>query len=215
MKVMEIKGVVLAGGLSSRFGSCKSKLCLDSQSILQNTYSLLLRHCKDVRISCRKEQEIQGYPCIYDTEISTNAFFDLGENSRTFYAPMVGIYGALKHFTGPVLVLSCDLPFVDDATIAQLLAERNLALAKAPQTLMTTFRREGTHFIEALVAIYEYAAMPVLQKALEQKKFSLSRAIPEENRCHIITHKDKPFFNINYPQDLTDAENIFLQQDKK
>ncbi len=201
---MEIIGVILAGGLSSRFGSCKSKLCLHKQSILENTHALLSSHCNEVYISCREEQKIHGYPCIYDNSLD----FHKESTSRAFYAPIMGIYSALKRFKAPVLVLSCDMPFMDSATIAKLITERNAVISRQKNLLMTTFRKGGTPYIEALVAIYEVEAMPFLQNCIEQEKLSLSKCIAEENRHHIITYAEKPFFNINYPQDLIQAEAL-------
>ncbi len=189
-----INGIVLAGGLSSRFGSCKSKLEIDKQSILKNTFNLAAQFCEEVAVSCREEKKIDGYPHIYDKLIC--------------YAPICGIYSALEHYKSPVLVLSCDLPFINKETIATLVEERNKAIQNNENILMTTFRPEGTNFIEALVAIYEYEAIHPIKKALEKERYSLFKAIPEEKRHHIITQDIEVFFNINYPKDLDEAKKI-------
>ncbi len=193
---MDIYGVILAGGLSSRFGSCKSQLHVASESVLKNMYALLSRHCVKVRVSCRDEKKIYGYPHIYDEYVC--------------YAPMAGVYSALVYYQGPVLVLSCDLPFINDVVIQELIATRNAVVQEREDVLMTTYRKEGTHFIESLVAIYEYEACTVLRTALEQERYSLMKAIPEEKRHHIITKDEESFFNVNYPHDIQQAEKIYF-----
>ncbi len=190
-----INGVILAGGLSSRFGSCKSKLEIEKKSILQNTYELASKFCDNVAVSCRQEKKIAGYPLIYD--------------QFTCYAPISGIYSALEHYKSPVLVLSCDLPFIDEITISRLIEERNKAVKENSNVLMTTYKKEGTNFIEALVAIYEYEARHKIRSSLEKELYSLFRVIPDENRHHIITSNFKVFFNINYQEDLNIAKELF------
>ncbi len=200
----EINGIILAGGLSTRYGSCKSLLELDKKSILKNTFELLSQHCNKVYISCREEKKIEGYPCIYDDYI--------------VYAPMAGIYSALKFFKSPLLVLSCDLPFIDNNTLETLIFERNKVMQTKPELCMTTYQKEGTNFIESLVAIYEYRAKNKLKEALENEHYSLNRAISEEFRHHIpySSSIDDKFFNINYPQDMKNAEKLInLQKCKK
>ncbi len=193
----EINGILLAGGLSSRFGTCKSELRLHDKSILKKTFELLQKFCPQVYISCREEKKIEGYPCIYDNFIC--------------YAPMAGIYSALEFLKSPLIVLSCDLPFMDEKIIKKLIDERNKALESNKNLHMTSYRKEGTQFIESLVAIYEYESKNIFKKALEEGKFSLNKAIREENR-HAIDYNEeeaRAFFNINYPKDLEEAKKIF------
>ncbi len=198
LKEATINGIILAGGLSSRFGMCKSLIELDKQSLLKITFELLSEYCKKVLVSCREEKKIADYPCLYDNEVC--------------YAPISGIYTALEYFQTPVIVLSCDLPFMDRETIQKLIDARNTAVQEQENLLMTTFRHEGTDFIEALVSIYEVSAMPLLRKALDEKKYALWKVIPEENRKHITTSHIVPFFNINYQQDLEKAKEIKVLQ---
>ncbi len=186
-----INGIVLAGGLSSRFGSCKSKLEINNESILKNTFELLSNHCEKVFVSCREESKIENYPCLFD--------------EFEYFAPICGIYTALKYFNSPLFVLSCDLPFMDNLTITNLIDERNIAVTRIENLEMTTYKKKKSEFIEALVAIYEPKALFSLNKAIEMQRFSLTKAIAPENRHHIIMENENSFFNINYPKDLEEA----------
>lgn len=190
-----LTGIVLAGGLSSRFGSCKSKLEVARTSLLKKNYLLLKKYCQSVYISCREGMGIENFPCIHDTFIC--------------YAPLSGIYSALEYSKTSILVLSCDLPFIHDERIQELIQEREKALLLNKNLLMTTFRQEGTSYIESLVAIYEHNARTRMKKALDEGFYTLHKIIPEHTRHHIITSDSKAFFNINYPQDLAKAEEIY------
>lgn len=191
-----LNGIILAGGLSSRFGSCKTKLKLNKQSILASSFDLLKLFCKDVSLSCHEDKKISHYPCIYD--------------QYPCRAPINGIYSSLLHYKSPILVLSCDLPFINALTLEKLIDARNKAYVSNNNLHMTTFMQNKTLLIEPLVAIYEYRALSLLKTALEQEKYALSKIIPVEFREHIITEDTKPFFNINYQADLQKAKEISL-----
>ena len=116
---------------------------------------------------------------------------------------MGGIITALERYRKPCLVLSCDLPLLDEATVERLLAAWR---ARPAGTVLTTFKQAETGFIESLVAVYEPEAAPVLRQAKEEGCRKLSRAIPAALRhCVIYSVRDgRPFFNVNTPADLAE-----------
>ncbi len=195
-----LNGIVLAGGLSSRFGSCKTKLHLNNQSVLKTIFELLSRHCNQVLVSCKEEKQVLNYPCIFDKYLCN--------------APISGICSSLEYFNSPVLVLSCDLPFIDDQTIRILIEARNKAVLTQGNLQMTTFKIKNTNFIEALVAIYETKAILALENAIQNQSYSLTKAILEKNRHHILIDKIGPFFNINYNEDLQEAKRLNLKKQR-
>ncbi len=188
-----INAVILAGGLSSRLGMCKSKLRIQEIDLLRQSFDLLSEFCDEVVISCKKETAIEGYPCIYDT--------------NTDYAPMIGINEALKHFKSPVFVMSCDLPFMNSKTIEKLINVRKESILKQGQYL-TCYANEDTNYIEALVAIYEYKSVELLEDAIIKEHYSLRRIFHKDRRYHVLKDETKAFFNINYIEDLAYAENL-------
>ncbi len=189
-----INGIILAGGLSRRYGSCKSKLELENTRLLTRNYHLLSKFCDKVLVSCKEQGEIEGYPCLFD-EFSSQA-------------PMTGIYSALRYFQSPVLVLACDLPFMDEETLESLVNARNQAGLSHQNLYMTTFQKKDSDLIEALVAIYEPSVLNCLENALKQEKYSLFRAVPKENRHTIPMENSKAFFNINYQEDMQKAQEL-------
>ncbi len=198
-----LNGIILAGGASRRFGTCKSKMRFNNKSVLEQTYSLIDKYCQKVFVSCREEsKKVEGYDCLYDL--------------YQVYAPIAGIYSALVHFNTPVMVLSCDLAFIDKATIEELIDERNRAIQSNPLLFMTCFevhnkkKSEQGKSLEPLVAIYEPAAIELLKTCLDNEIYTLHRAIPTHGRHVIYTENTRPFFNINTVEELEEAENLLL-----
>ncbi len=194
-----LNGIVLAGGASSRFGSSKSKMQFNNKSVLDESKKLLDKFCEKVLVSCREEQNIEAYECLYDL--------------YTTFAPISGIYTALMHFKSPVIVLSCDLAFIDEATINELIKERNIAKENNKDLYMTCFevyskKKNQGKSLEPLVGIYEYEACALLKEALDKELYSLYRTIPNEHRRAIFTENNKPFFNINTLEDKEEAESM-------
>lgn len=189
-----VAGVVLAGGLSSRLGQEKAHLRVYGQSqpdLLRRTHDLLASLLPQCWVACRPGQPRPGYDCIFDQVEG------LG--------PFSGVHAALRRARdqgcAAVLALSCDLPFMAEAVLRRLLAGREAA----PDTrLLTTFCQKETGFIEALTAVYEVAALPFFDAALERGERKLSRIIPQSRQCRLMYGQEEalPFFNINYPADL-------------
>lgn len=188
-----VAGVVLAGGLSSRMGTEKAHIRAYGRTqpdMLARTRSLLRELSPHTWVSCRPGNAKEG-SCVFDI--------------HTGLGPFSGVHAALSRARDrrldAVLVLSCDLPFMDVPTLRRLLEARRKA---GPETLMTTFRQAETGFIESLAAIYETAALPFFEKALAAGERKLSRLIPPERRADIVYTRAEalPFFNLNYPADL-------------
>jgi molybdopterin-guanine dinucleotide biosynthesis protein A len=179
-------GVVLAGGKSSRLGQDKAELLYQGQTMLQRSIDLLQSLCRQVLVSGRNEPGLL-VPAIKD--------------DTPGLGPIGGICTALRVYGGPLLVISCDLPFLNEKTLAELIKTRDFC--KAGQA-MTTYQQIETGFIEALVAIYEDKALSLLQEAISAGCYKLSKAIPCSFRCHIpySQKKARVFFNLNKPQDL-------------
>lgn len=188
-------GIVMAGGLSSRMGRNKLRLSIhgDGKDMLERTVELLGGFTDDVFVSCRAPEDAAPFKAIPD-EVDRQG-------------PFGGVYSALRRLQMPILVLSCDLPFMDGPTLRRLLDARK---ARLPGTIMTTYQQEETGFIEALVAVYEPACLPWFDAAWKQGIRKFSVVIPEELRTHVPYSRSEalPFFNINYPADFEIARRL-------
>src|ERR1700684_3878596 len=105
---------------------------------LERAFDLAGRHVPRVFVSVRGSQ----------TADPTRARRPLIVDSVAGEGPTVGIRSALAAYPQTAwLVLACDLPFLSDAVLAQLLRERD------PATLATAFRSTHDGLPEPLCAI--------------------------------------------------------------
>lgn len=195
-----VAGVVLAGGLSSRLGQEKALLRFygqDQPHLLERTHTLLAHVLVECWVSCRPGFPRPGYACLFDRQEG------LG--------PCGGVHAALRAAKNKghaaVLALSCDLPFMDEATLRKLLCAREAA---ENSRLLTAFCQKESGLIEALVAIYEVEALPLFDAALAKGRRKLSSIVPlaQQERVFYSPHESLPFFNINSAADLEQARRL-------
>lgn len=142
-------GLVLAGGRSRRMHSDKAALAYGARPQLAEAFDLVARHVLRAFVSVRAEQAGDPlrarYPQIMD-----------GPDGR---GPIAGIIAAQsQHPDAAWLVLACDLPFLDDATLGALVSRRDAG------RIATAFRSRYDGLPEPLCAIYEpRSRMDILQ----------------------------------------------------
>lgn len=203
-------GVILAGGRSRRLGMDKTKLSYRGQGLLARSVGLLREVCAEVHVAGLNPRdrgiEADWFPDDQDVASAASAIGQTaiqGDPARACKSagPMGGIITALRRLNRPCLTISCDQPMLDRPTLERLLAAWRTRPVGA---VMTTFRAMETGYIESLCAIYEPAALPLLEAAAAEGVFKLSRAIPEGLRTHAVytVAEARVFFNVNYPADL-------------
>lgn len=186
-------GLVLAGGLSSRLGQDKVRLRYGGQTLLERAYGLLARVCPQVAVSCRHRETAAGLPALLD--------------ATERVGPLGGILTALEAWGRPVLVLACDMPWMEEQGLRRLLEARSCRPAGA---LMTAWVRQGTPYVESLAAVYEPEAAAALRHGLATGVYQLTRLIPAQRR-HAVPYTEAEagwFFNVNTPAEaaLLEAE---------
>jgi molybdenum cofactor guanylyltransferase len=138
-----LMGLLLAGGHSRRMQRDKATIAYEGRTALERSLALLQPLVGEAFVSIRADQADDpsraAHPCLPDL------LPDLG--------PIGGIHAALHSDPDAAwLVLAVDLPFLDAATLQQLLAGR------APQRLATAFTSSHDGKPEPLCAIFEPAA---------------------------------------------------------
>ena len=180
-------GLVLAGGKSRRMGSDKASLTQNGESQLSRAFNLLQTHTERAFVSTSADQHDdplrQGFEKIVD------AYEDLG--------PLAGILSAMD--MNPAvswLVLACDLPAVDDATIRYLLQN---ASAESPAT---AYRSVHDDLPEPLCAIYRPAARTIIDRFVSDG-YKCPRKILINSPTQLLTQPNPgALHNINSPEDL-------------
>jgi molybdopterin-guanine dinucleotide biosynthesis protein A len=138
--VPPLRGLVLAGGRSSRMRRDKAALAYRGSSQLEQAFALLARHTIETFVSVRPDQRDDPLRAALPQIVDQHA--DLG--------PLAGILAAQQQRPDSAwLVLACDLPFLDDAVLGALLAGRD-ADADA-----TAYRSAHDGLPEPLCAIWE------------------------------------------------------------
>ena len=154
-------GLVLAGGRSRRMGRDKAALTLDGETALARAVRLLEPHCSDVFVSVRdgdgQDDALRaGYPCIADR------FGSVG--------PADGIASAQATRPDAAwLVVACDLPRLEAATLAALIAARDTG---ADATAFTSGRDA---LPEPLCAIWEPRSARHVRHARPRGRHSTTR----------------------------------------
>ncbi|MDR3358330.1 MAG: molybdenum cofactor guanylyltransferase [Desulfovibrio sp.] len=194
----DLTGVALSGGKSSRIGYNKVFLRLseenDCPTLLDRTMSLLKKVCgRTVVVG----QKIPGYSCFPDIVAGCG--------------PVGGITTALEVTRSACLVLACDIPFMEESVLNKLVDARR---ARPDGTLVTCYKQLETGYPEALVAIYEFDALPFFQASLTQRLLKIRLVIPRE-RHHFLFYsgeESRYFFNINTPAALETAKKLILER---
>lgn len=188
----EVYGLVLAGGHSTRMGQDKGLVQWHGMPQRYYMAGILAGLCSKVFISCRQDQaaEIeQHYPTVID------AFPDTG--------PLGAILSALAaHPHKAWLVVACDLPLLDAATLQYLLQHRD------PAAVATTYKSPHDGLPEPLVTLWEPASLPLL---LEKANAGLRcpRKVLLNSHTHIINPPDgQRLMNANTPDEAAVAAAI-------
>ncbi len=186
--VSKVLGVLLAGGLSSRMGTNKALLTFEGRTLLERTWDLLtscLSHCVvSARSGCQSAYD--GYPVLLD------AYERIG--------PVGALATALSHARASglsaVLVLACDMPFLD----AQIV--RHLLKAWDGQSLAVLFRGPDGR-LEPLCALYACSSLPFFQEAIADGTYALHAVLPESSVQYLACPSEwkHRLCNINTPEE--------------
>jgi molybdopterin-guanine dinucleotide biosynthesis protein A len=185
-----VYGLILAGGSSSRMKRDKAALLYRGESQLDRACALAGRHVNRVFVSVRAGQDADPVrarrPLIID--------------SAAGGGPIVGIRSALAaHPLAAWLVLACDLPFLSDAAVAHLLAERD------PRLIATAYRSAHDGLPEPLCAVWEPKAADELA-AYQAGGRSCPRKFLMHRAVKILEPSDRQALdNVNTPEEYAQA----------
>ena len=133
-------GLVLAGGRSTRMRRDKAALAYQGQTQLERAMALLTALVARAFVSVRADQ--RGDPLRARFAQITDAHQNIG--------PLAGLLAAqAQHPEAAWLVLACDLPLLDEGTLAHLLRARD------PARTATAYRSSHDGLPEPLCAVYE------------------------------------------------------------
>jgi molybdenum cofactor guanylyltransferase len=189
-----VYGLVLAGGLSSRMRRDKAALQYQGKSQLDRAFELVNGHAAKTFVSVRSSQ----------TAEPTRAHRPLIVDSVAGEGPIVGIRSALAAFPDVAwLVVACDLPFLSDAVLDELIAERD------SNVLATAYRSTHDGLPEPLCALWEPASAAALA-AYQSGGGTCPRKFLIRHAAKLLDAGDRRALdNINTPEEYAQAQGAF------
>jgi molybdopterin-guanine dinucleotide biosynthesis protein A len=188
--VTALYGLVLAGGRSTRMRADKAALAYGERPQLAEAFDLVARHADRAFVSVRPDQAREplraSYPQILD-----------GDAGR---GPIAGILAAQARHPGVAwLVVACDLPFLDDATLGQLLRQRDTG------RLATAFASAHDGLPEPLCAVYEPASREAMQAHVAAGRHCPRKFLATHDVRIVALPATAALDNANTPEDAAAA----------
>ena len=180
--IQEITAIILAGGKSSRMGFDKGLAEIHSVKIIEQVLSIVKKITKNIIIiSNNSSYDFLGLP-VYEDLIK-----DCG--------PIGGIYTGLNYSkTDYNLIVACDMPFVKESVVNRLLDDNN------DYDIIVPLVKNN---LEPLCAFYNKRVMTFFKKQIDDKEYSVHKAIEQLRYKPIVLNADElSFTNINTPNDL-------------
>ena len=189
--VPPLRGLVLAGGLSQRMLTDKSRLRYHGgQEQRAHAAALLAAVCQDVHVSGRPAQ-LDDLPA--NLQPLPDTFLGLG--------PLGGLLTAFQTDPNAAwLVLACDLPFLTPATLEFLVENR------APGRFATTFQSPENEFPEPLITIWEPRSYAGLLRFLSLGYSCPRKALINSDIELLPAPRPEELRNINTPAERAATE---------
>ncbi|WP_290546059.1 molybdenum cofactor guanylyltransferase [Aestuariivirga sp.] len=191
---MRLCAVIVAGGRSSRMGREKAFELIRRRSILERVVSCLRMQVPDIVINANGDASRfrdTGLPVIGDLRADTPT-------------PLAGLHAALTHAVerrfDAVLTVPSDAPFLP-ADLAQRLRPVNRPAAIAASA-------GQQHY---LTGSWSAALLPGLSRAMDEPRLPRLRdwtLVCDAAVVHWPAEPYDPFFNVNTPEELAEAERI-------
>jgi molybdopterin-guanine dinucleotide biosynthesis protein A len=186
----EVFGLVLAGGRSTRMQTDKAALAYGARPQLAETYDLLARHVSRAFVSVRADQAGEPLRAAYPQVVD-------GDAGR---GPIAGIIAAQARHPGAAwLVVACDLPRLDDDTLADLIARRDA------NRLATAFASAHDGLPEPLCAIYEPASRAAILAHVAAGRDCPRRFLMSHDALLLAPRHPAALDNANTPDDASAA----------
>lgn len=190
---MSVAGLILAGGRSTRMGgNDKAMTVLGGQTLLARAIARLAPQVDDLAVSSNTLQHAAGPPILPDA-------------TPDFSGPLAGIQAGLQWAKSSghraLASVAVDSPFFPGDLV--------LRLAEGSPTHIHVARSAGR--VHPVFALWPIAAMDPLSAFLARARTRKVMAFLDEFGFHTVDFASEPFdpfFNINTPDDLAEAERL-------
>ena len=200
MMQIEVTGVLLAGGKSRRMGEDKRYLVVGEQTLLERGLGVLRSIFQEVLVVIAQDSPPLGV----DVKVVRDLVPDCGS--------LGGLYTGLMQATTPwIFVVACDMPFLDQAVIAQFTSRRataDIVMAKLAARL------------HPMHALYGKRCLPILEQMIQARHLKIQEMVSQSSlRVRYVTEADlltidpsgRSFHNVNTPADLEAARSLLAR----
>jgi molybdopterin-guanine dinucleotide biosynthesis protein A len=197
---IEVTGILLAGGKSRRMGEDKRHLVVGEQTLLERGLAVLRSTFQDVLVVIAQDSPPLGV----DARVVRDLVPDCGS--------LGGLYSGLMQATTPwVFVVACDMPFLNQAVIAQFTSRRataDIVMAKLAAKL------------HPMHALYGKRCLPLLEQMIQAGQLKIQELVSHPSlRVQYVTEVDllaidpsgRSFQNVNTPADLEAARSLLAR----
>ena len=192
-------GLVLAGGRSSRMQEDKAALVFGRGPQLAEAYALLAPRVDRAFVSVRADQRDEPLRARFPQVVD-------GAAGR---GPVAGILAAQALDPEAAwLVVACDLPLLDGATLDDLIAGRDAA------RLATAFRSVHDGLPEPLCAIWEPASGVPLLRWVESGQSCPRKFLARHDARLLDAARPRALDNANTPQDAASVRAALATGDR-
>jgi molybdopterin-guanine dinucleotide biosynthesis protein A len=196
----EVTGILLAGGKSRRMGEVKRHLVVGEQTLLERGLAVLRSTFQNVLVVIAQDSSPLGV----DARVVRDLVPDCGS--------LGGLYSGLMQATTPwVFVVACDMPFLNQAVIAQFTSRRtttDIVMAKLDARL------------QPMHALYGKQCLPVLEQMVLARQLKIQEMVSQSSlRVCYVTEADllsidpsgRSFCNVNTLADLESARSLLAR----
>ncbi len=197
---IEVTGVLLAGGKSRRMGEDKRDLVVGDQTLLERGLAVLRSIFQEVLVVIAQDSPPLGV----DVRIVRDLVPHCGS--------LGGLYTGLTQATTPsIFVVACDMPFLDQAVIAQFTSRRataDIVMAKLAARL------------HPMHALYGKRCLPTVEQMIRARQLKIQELVSHASlRVRYVTEADlltidpsgRSFHNVNTPADLEAARSLLAR----
>ena len=201
---MDKSAIILAGGVSSRFGQDKGLLQLANKPLIKHVLDAISTLVDEKMVVASSKVQAENYANVLGSDI--NVLIDVDDAQ----SPLVGALTGFKEAHGEyALLLPCDTPLVSRDVISLLFEvciNRNAVIPRWPNG-----------YIEPLQAVYcTKPAYEAAKNALSEAKLNMQSMIDRLRSVRYVSTlvlqqldpEMKTFFNINTLLDLRRAESM-------
>lgn len=195
--IAKMTAIILAGGKSNRFGSDKAFVKIDGIPLIKRQLNVLRGIFKKIIIVTNRPHKY-GFKNIKIIQ-------DIIKNC----GPLAGIYsGLMESGSFYNFVLSCDMPFINEALIRYIIKNCDSYDVIIPKV---------SRKFHPLFGVYSKNCIPVIEEMIRGGRLKISNIFPRLNTRFILKREIERFdkkslslVNINTKADLAKAKELFF-----